>query len=300
MDFSVIVATYKREEELRKCIDSIFNQKFPPSELLIVDDGELAKDFISEVEGGTEGKKIRFAYYKKDHTKERRGLSESKNIAVNLVNNEVFFILDDDLVLDNDFFEKIMKVWQDNEDNNLIGVGGIIKNNRKKSKLEKIYNKIFGLTSSKHKWDINNVGVQVWDEGINKREKGYYAHGGVCSYRKTLVEKLGGFSVFSGGRTALEDIDFCLRTKNKGYYFIVEPKAKVFHNHKSVKQESQFLMGFKESYNRKIIFKNNCQKTFKNYLWFYWANIGWILRQFLAGNFRKGLGMIKGLFSSIK
>jgi len=26
-----------------------------------------------------------------------------------------------------------------------------------------------------------------------------------------------------------------------------------------------------------------------------WQNIGWILRQFLAGHFSKGLGMIKGI-----
>jgi hypothetical protein len=31
-----------------------------------------------------------------------------------------------------------------------------------------------------------------------------------------------------------------------------------------------------------------------------WANIGWILRQFLVGHFSKGMGMIKGLFNSLE
>ena len=64
------------------------------------------------------------------------------------------------------------------------------------------------------------------------------------------------FSNFSGGRTALEDVDFCLRAKNKGYHFIIEPKAELYHYPSVVSRESQFLMGYKESFNRKIIFKN--------------------------------------------
>lgn len=235
---------------------------------------------------------------KKIIQKRNCGLAESKNIGLRLAKNNILFILDDDLVLDEDFFEKIMKVWEENKnDKNLIGVGGIIKNNRKKGRIEKFYNKIFGLESA-WKWDITPVGFQVWDEGIREKEKGYYAHGGVCSYNKNLAQKLG-FVTFSGGRTALEDIDFCLRAKNKGYYFIIEPEAKVFHKQSSVGREKDFLIGFKESYNRKIIFKDNCQKSFKNYLWFFWANIGWILRQLLAIHSSRFFGMIKGIITPL-
>jgi len=283
---------------LGKCIHSILSQTLLASELVIIDDGNLPSGLLSQIKKRLEDKEIGFVYYKKNHQKERRGLSESKNVAIKIIRNEVFFILDDDLILDNDFFEKIMNVWKNNGNPNLIGVGGIIKNNRKKGFLEKTYNKIFGLTS-KYEWDINDVGFQVWDEGIKERKKGYYAHGGVCSYNKPLVEKLGGFTTFSGGRTANEDVDFCLRAKNKGYFFIMEPDAKVIHKQSKTSKEGEFLMGFKESYNRKIIFKNNCKKIFKTRLWFYWANVGWILRQFSVGHFERGAGMIKGFLMPI-
>jgi hypothetical protein len=36
----------------------------------------------------------------------------------------------------------------------------------------------------------------------------------------------------------------------------------------------------------------------KNYLWFAWANIGWVSKQFFIGKFAKGAGMIKGLLTS--
>ncbi len=299
MNFNIIIPTYNREKDLTHCMDSVFYQTIFPSEILIIDDGNLSENFLNGLRKRVERKSINFIYYKKDHTKERRGISESKNIAIKKTLADIFFILDDDLVMDKDFFEKIMTVWKKNKDNNLIGVGGIIKNRRKKTKIEKIYNKIFGLTS-RYGWDINDVGFQVWDEQVNKAEKGYYVHGGVCSYKRSLVEKLKGFTTFSGGRTTNEDIDFCLRAKNKGYHFIIEPNAKVIHKQSKISRENDFLMGFKDSYNRKIIFKSNCEKSIKNYLWFFWSNIGWVLKQFIIGKFLKGFGMLKGLFTSTK
>ncbi len=299
MNFSIAIPTYNREKDLEECLNSILGQTVLPSEILIVDDGELAIDFINLFKNKAEQKNIIFNYYRKNHSIEKRGLAESKNIIFRMASNEIFFILDDDLILDKNFFENIIKIWEKSDNKNLIGVGGIIINSRKKIFLERIYEIFFGL-SSKFIWDINDVGFQVWNDKISKATKGFYSHGGVCSYKKSLVNKVGDFYTFQGGRTALEDIEFCLRAKKMGYYFIINPKAKVIHKQSKISREKEFEIGFKESFNRKIIFQKHCKKSFKNYLWFYWANIGWILRQFLVGHFNKGNGMIKGLFSPIK
>ena len=61
-------------------------------------------------------------------------------------------------------------------------------------------------------------------------------------------------------------------------------------------RDNAFTAGEKESYNRRIIYKENVKKTFFKRIKFVWSNIGWILRQFLGGRFLKGLGMIRGLF----
>ena len=293
MNFSVVIPTYNRKKDIEECLDSILRQTILPTEILVIDDGELPNEFINTFRKKSEGQRIDFIYYQKDHLKERQGSSESRNVGITIAKYPIVFILDDDVVLDNNFFEKIVDVWNKNNDKKLIGVAGIVKNYRSKGKLENFYNKVFGLTS-KYAWDINPVGFQVWDNGIKQKEKGHYAHGGLCSYDRKQAQLLN-FATFNGGRTALEDIDFCLRAKNKGYYFIIEPNAKAFHKGSKISREKEFLIGAKEGYNRKIIFKDNCRKSIKNYLWFYWANTGWILRQFLASHFQKGLGMIKGL-----
>ncbi|MDO9399724.1 MAG: glycosyltransferase [bacterium] len=299
MNFSVVIPTYNRPDDLNRCLDSILGQLVKPVEIIIVDDGNLPDIVINNLKIKIEDKKINFIYYKKNHKYERRGSSESRNKALELSRNNVVFILDDDVILEEyDFFEKIIKIWSQNTDKNLIGIGGKIKNERKINKLENIYNHIFGLIG-KCKWDVNNVGFQVWDQSIKNVIKSYYVHGGVCSYNKKLTQKIG-FTTFNEGRTALEDVDFCLRAKNQGYFFLLEPNARVIHNQSLVAREKEFVSGFKEEINRRIIFKNNCKKNIKNYLWFVWANIGWILRQFLAGHFIKGVGMIKGSLPNLK
>jgi GT2 family glycosyltransferase len=294
LKFSVIIPTYNRGKELSELIDTILKQSLKPNELIIIDDGELGEGFISKRKKEIESQGIEFVYYKKDHTKERKGLSESKNIGLNLAKNEIVFFLDDDLELRENFFEEIIKIWANyKDDEKLIGVGGWIENLRKKSFFERIYDKIFGL-SSKIPWDVNDVGFQVWDTNLKKPIKCYYIHGGVSSYKKEKVKDLGGFETFFGGRTALEDVEFSLKAKKNGFYFIINPNAKVIHKHSQTTKEKDYLIGFKESQNRKIIFKRYCKQGLFHKIWFFWANLGWILRQFLVGNFSKGWGMLVG------
>lgn len=297
MKFSIVIPTYNRSDDLAKCLNSILAQTLFPTEVVIIDDGESLEEFIRSWKDRLSLENINFIYYKKNHEIERRGLSESKNKAVEMVNNNIFFILDDDVILQPSFCESIMKIWENNVNNRkLIGVGGIIKNRRKRSALEKYFHVFFGI-SSKFSWDVNPVAFQIWNEEIKEPAFGYYAHGGVCSYNLGLVKELK-FSTFSGGRTALEDVDFCLRAKNRGYNFIIEPKAELYHYPSEISREGMFLIGYKEGRNRKIIFQSINKKTnlFK-VIWFFWANCGWILRQFLVGNFQKGMGMIKGIIS---
>lgn len=294
MKFSVIIPTYNREKDLIECIQSIIEQTTLPKELIIIDDGSLPSDFVRKQKDRIQEKDIEFSYYKKNKGIEREGLSESKNTGLNLAKGEIIFFLDDDIVLQKDFLKKIIRIWEERKaDKKLIGVGGWIENIRRQSIFEKFYNIIFGL-SSRNPWDINEVGFQVWNSDLKDVIKCYYIHGGLASYRKELIKKMGGFKTFEGGRTALEDVEFCLRAKKEGYYFILTPFARAAHKQSLIARENEFLMGLKECKNRKIIFSLHCKKDFWHKIWFCWANIGWILRQFLSGHFQKGLGMIKG------
>jgi GT2 family glycosyltransferase len=297
MAFSVVIPTYQRQKELENCLTSILRQDLLPAEIIIVDDDALTEDFLRYWRQEAAVFQVDLVYYKKDQTREIRGSSSSRNIGWKLAKENVFFILDDDLVLENYFFSKMMAAWKD--DVNLLGIGGVIINNRRKTDGEKKYNKFFGLRAELS-WDVNEIGFQSWDDGIKDRQTAFYVHGGVCAYRREIVAKLGGFTVFGGGREALEDLDFCWRAKIAGYNFLIEPEARVFHVHSPSGREDEFTAGFKESFNRKKIFVKFGGKELDDKFKFYWANVGWILRQIVRGKFQKTKGMIKGLLEPIK
>ena len=190
MNFSVVIPTLNREKELVECINSVLNQTRLPSEIIIIDDGDLKLSLIEEFKEKILSKGINFLYYKKDHTKERRGLSESKNIALRIAKEKIIFIIDDDTVLPPNTFKEIMALWEKNyDDQYLIGIGAVGFGYRKKIFLEKLYNFIFGLTG-KYEWDVNDVGFQVWNDHIKKIQKGYYMHGFFSSFRRKSALKL--------------------------------------------------------------------------------------------------------------
>ncbi len=294
MKFSLTIPTYKREQALLKALRCVLDGSRIPDEILIIDDAQIKKSTLEQIKSLVDIKKIKFVYYKKDHSKHRRGLSESKNLAIDLAENEIIFFIDDDVFVDKFYFEKIMDVWENNKDPKLFGVGGKITNNRKQSFFEKsIYNKIFALTGELS-WDVNEVGYQVWDEAVVELEKAYYIHGGVSSYKRAYLKQFG-FKTFSGGRTGLEDVELSLRVKKAGFYFLYEPSAQVLHLHEVNGRERPFLSGKKEMQNRKEIFNMHCSQSRRQSLVFVWASTGWILRKLLSLQFSYAAGMLAAL-----
>lgn len=297
MGWSVIIPTYQRPGALSRCVQCMVAQTLSPQEIILIDDDKLSDASVAALRNVIEGQNIKFIYRRKNPLQERRGLAESKNIALDLASEGLVLIIDDDIYLEPDFLEQMDKAWLMSNIPGLIGIGGILTNGRVKPWFEKIYNTLFWL-ASEYRWDVNEVGFQVWDESIGKREKGFYTHGGLCTFRTDLARKLR-FTTFSGGRTALEDVDFCLRAKNAGFHFYIEPKAKAFHDHAPGARESEMMIGKKESLNRRLIFRAECKHDAFHRVWFAWASIGWIVRQFLAGHFSRGMGMIQGSFYRI-
>jgi len=296
MKFSVVIPTYKRSDALVATIESVVKNTLLPYEIIIIDDDVTPAEIINYLEKIVTEKSVEFIYHKKDHNITRRGLSESKNLGVSLATSEVICYLDDDVILDAEYFKNLIQVWSDfAHETKLIGVGGKISNNRPTSKAEKLYRKLFGL-EGECSWDVNDAGFQVWDEGVKNTEKGYYLHGGVSSYKRELLTQFP-FEVFSGGRTGLEDVEHCMRAKRAGYHFYYVPSAHLTHHPAPSGREALFLSGQKESQNRLEIFKRHCPQSLASKLHFFWANVGWIGKKMLSGNWRGAWGLVVGFLT---
>lgn len=293
--FSVVVPTYKRPHALKVALDSILRSTQLPNEVFVIDDDVIPSNLRTEMEQCFAEKGIPFFYKQKDHTILRRGLSESKNWAAEIVSGDVLCFLDDDVEIEPEHFTHLFSLWSQHWSNEkLFGIGGRAINHRKTLPLEKLFRRLFGLTGE-YAWDVNEVGFQVWDESVTDTEKAYYLHGCSSSYRRTLLQRMP-FATFSGGRTALEDVDHCLTAKHAGYHFLYAPSVRLLHYHEPTGRDKAWAAGIKESKNRKEIFKRHCSQDVRHQLWFWWANFGWIIKKLLAFKFKEAGGMIRGLF----
>lgn len=277
-----------------RAVHSLLANTRRPDELLIIDDDEISLDTLAALAEACAAAGVAFGYHKKRDAHLRRGLSESKNWAAELVEHDIIFFLDDDVVLDEHYCEEIMRTWE-GASSMCAGIGGRIANNRTTTAYERAFRRLFGLAGS-CSWDVNDVGFQVWDESVTESTRAYYIHGGVSSYRRAFVRAYP-FRTFSGGRTALEDVEQCIRAKKDGYHFYYVPAAFLMHYHEAGGREQAFRAGYKEGANRKEIFRMHCRQDAYHRLWFYWANIGWLFKKIPSFRFRETGGMITGILA---
>lgn len=106
---SVIIPTYNRDKELKKCIDSLIRQTYTNIEIIIVDDG--SKDNTEEVVNKINDKRIK--YYKRTN----HGIGNSRNFGIKESTGEYITFIDSDDYVDNTFIEKMYeKATKDNLD----------------------------------------------------------------------------------------------------------------------------------------------------------------------------------------
>lgn len=109
---SIIIPVYNVENYVDKCIDSVLSQTYKDLELILVDDGS------SDNSG-----KICDEYALKDNRikvihKENGGLSSARNAGIDVAKGEyITFIDSDDVLLNNDIYNKIIKIF--NNDNSI-------------------------------------------------------------------------------------------------------------------------------------------------------------------------------------
>jgi glycosyltransferase involved in cell wall biosynthesis len=122
MKFTLIICTYMRPEPLFKLLQSVQKQTLCPNEILIID-GSLNLETQQMIQKHTfENLK----YYLVSSTE--RGLTRQRNFGIRKVSNssEVLCFLDDDTILENNYFEELIKTFYEN--NTITGVGGVAIN----------------------------------------------------------------------------------------------------------------------------------------------------------------------------
>ncbi|TJY32908.1 glycosyltransferase family 2 protein [Pontimicrobium aquaticum] len=258
MTFSLIICTYMRTQPLLNLLNSVNEQTLYPNEIIIVD-GSANNDTKQQFNANPY-KNLK--YFKVEDN--QRGLTKQRNFGIQKVSNasEIICFLDDDAVLENDYFEQLLKVYKVYP--NALGVGGYITN-------EVIWKKSERPTSKKNffydGWERNeplrfrvrhffglqpNTAPCILPEFSHGRSVSFLPPtskiyqveqfmGGVSSFKKDVFNTMS-FSTYFEGYGLYEDADFTLRLSKKGELY-VNTAARLSHYHDESGRPNKFKYG---------------------------------------------------------
>lgn len=132
MNISVVIPTYNRERYLKKCLYSLLVQKKLPYEIIVIDNANhnLAQDVVNNLKSKFDKKGIIITYMRNF---ENSGAT-ARNLGVSIATGQLIAFLDDDVVLDDNYYQEIEKIFIKYP--NALGVQGYDK------KFYKSHNKI--------------------------------------------------------------------------------------------------------------------------------------------------------------
>jgi len=260
MKFTLIICTYLRPEPLLQLLQSVQRQTLYPDEILIID-GSTNQE-TARVLSQYHFQNLNYFLV----VPENRGLTKQRNFGISKValDSEIICFLDDDTVLDSDYFIEIIKTFAENQD--AVGVGGVAVNEHK----WKLQNPNVSYNSKK-KYLFENY---VYSEGLRNVIRNYfglssdlgpgkmpnYSHGRTSgfpitgkiyevdlligmsmAFRKTIFDKIK-FSIFFEGYGLYEDADFSLRALQFGKN-VINTKAKLSHFHATSGRPNKYKYG---------------------------------------------------------
>lgn len=258
MTFSLIVCTYKRPKTLLTLLASVKAQTLYPDEILIID-GSLDNDTKTLLQ---QHRFSNLVYYKVEE--KFRGLTKQRNFGIAKVSEDtdVVCFLDDDTILEDDYFKHLVGTYGQYPE--ALGVGGYIsnevywqpsdeRNNKqnfyydgwmRKEPLRFRVRRFFGLTPDTPPCYLPSFSHGRSVSFLPPSGKTYKVEqfmGGVSSYRKVVFDKLT-FSTYFEGYGLYEDTDFCLRLAKQGDLY-VNTNACLEHHHEASGRPNSYRYG---------------------------------------------------------
>jgi GT2 family glycosyltransferase len=249
-----------RPQPLLKLLQSVLEQTLYPNEILIID-GSINQET---------GLILKENHFDSLHyfavPPEHRGLTKQRNYGISKVNSssEIVCFLDDDIVLEKDYFEQLLLTYQIYPE--ALGVGGYISNEtqwsfvgdnyiiptnefyfdgwKRKDGSRFILRKKLGLDS-----DCPPGYSSLYSHGrsvgfLPPSGKVYETEmlmGGVSSFRKGVFDTIQ-FSTYFEGYGLYEDADFTLRVAKKGKLYL-NTAAQLSHYHEASGRPNQYRYG---------------------------------------------------------
>lgn len=211
LSVSIVIPAYNAQKIISKTIEACLQQNYSNEyEVIVVDDGSTddTADIIKKYP-------VKYIY------QNNSGPAAARNTGWKAASGEIICFIDSDCIPEKNWVEKIVKRYTSDE---IGGVGGSYDIINKDSLLARCIHEEIG---QRH---ITTSGETDYLGSFN------------LSYRKKVLEKMGGFNE-SFKHASGEDNDLSYRVKKAGYKLIFDKDIKVSHHH-----QTNFLKYLKEQY----------------------------------------------------
>ncbi len=260
MKFTLIICTYKRPKPLLTLLQSVKEQTLYPDQVLIIDGSP--DDATKQIIANNNFQNLNYHQVEPQN----RGLTKQRNFGIEKTDNlsDIVCFLDDDTVLTPNYFEEIIKTYQQYPE--ALGVGGYINNEikwievgenykpnlnyfhydgwKRKDGFRFIFRKKIGLDSNCLPGFLPEFSHGRSIGFLPPSGKTYEVHqlmGGVSSFKKIIFQEFK-FSTYFEGYGLYEDADFTLRLSNKGKLF-VNTAAQLEHHHDPAGRPNKYEYG---------------------------------------------------------
>lgn len=206
MKISIIIPTFNRKDQLKKCLDSIFCQKIGPGlfEILVIDDGSV--DGTAELLSKMTAEYPQLRHYSQMH----KGPAAARNLGVKKAAAEIIGFVDDDCILKENWIDLMIKTHKENPE--IAAVGGLTR-----APFESTPNMVSQFLST----------GAIKTTYRNKEEVIFFPTCNV-SFKKSIFDENNFKETFS--LPAGEDLEFFWSLYKRGYRFIWEKDAQVIHD----------------------------------------------------------------------
>jgi GT2 family glycosyltransferase len=204
----IAICTRDRPDDLRRCLAAVARQTAPPRRILVVNGGAplSALDSPAEV------------------FESAPGLPRQRNLALDRLDAELVAFLDDDVELDADYLEHVLRWFAEHP--TTVGVSGHIKNDLPFSAASRYYRRLFSLSSGDGILQPSGEVIYLYHPARPTRVDAL--SGSNMIWRRSAVESLR-FDEALEGYAYMEDVDFSLRAGLRGELWML-PDARLLHH----------------------------------------------------------------------
>jgi GT2 family glycosyltransferase len=284
-----IIATRNRPDELLTSVESIVRQTVLPAELCIVDSSDETpvrakiEELCSEV-----GLTLDY------HHPAPRGLTIQRNIGVGRTTGDPVFFVDDDVFLEPNCHEEILKEY-DKWGPELGGVRATPKNPARPPMISILWRKLFGIggwwpeASGKMRAGFWVEGISI-AAGVRKIE---YMTGWFMSFKRPIVEEFK-FDENLSGYAHKEDVDYTYRVSRK-YTLLQTPKAVCDHFQTVTSRLPSHQLMRMNLGNQFYLHRKNMPQDFRHKAALWWGILGLFFLNLGRAAFKNDWGLVTGM-----